>query len=127
MVFKNFPLEAHQWARLAAVAAFAAEKQGRFWPYHDTLFENSNRINEQVIFQIAMALKLNIEEFEGDLKNPELVARVNQDAEDGENAGVSSTPTVFINGVLFRGRRVEDFVKKIDEELLKIRKKTDKL
>jgi protein-disulfide isomerase len=38
LVFKNFPLRNHKFAMEAAIAALAAEKQGKFWEFHDLLF-----------------------------------------------------------------------------------------
>lgn len=47
LVFKNFPLKMHKNARAAATAALAADRQGKFWPLHDLLFENYNKLNPQ--------------------------------------------------------------------------------
>ena len=49
LVFKNFPLRNHKFAMPAATAALAAEKQGKFWEFHDLLFKDYNRLNEQKV------------------------------------------------------------------------------
>ncbi|APG27157.1 hypothetical protein A7E78_04485 [Syntrophotalea acetylenivorans] len=53
LVFKNFPLGMHKNSRAAATAALAAERQGKFWPLYDLLFENYNKLNPQKIHELA--------------------------------------------------------------------------
>jgi protein-disulfide isomerase len=53
IVFKNFPIRSHKFAAQAAVAALAADRQGKFWEFHDELFNNYNRLNEEKVQEIA--------------------------------------------------------------------------
>jgi protein-disulfide isomerase len=69
LVFKHFPLRNHKFARPAAIAALAAEKQGKFWEFHDLLFKDYNRLNEQKVKEIARQLNLDMEKFEKDRKD----------------------------------------------------------
>ena len=117
LVFKNFPLRNHQFAMQAAIAALAAEKQGKFWEFHDLLFKDYNRLNEQKIEEIAQQLKLNMEKFDKDRKDPQIMAMINRDLAEGNQAGVRGTPTVFINGRLLRNRSMAGFQELIEKAL----------
>jgi len=120
IAFKNFPLRNHKFAMKAAIAALAAGSQGRFWEFHDLLFKNYNRLNDQKIREIALSLGLDEVEFEKKMKDPALQGRIRQDVFDGRKAGVRSTPTVFINGRLVRYRTLQGFQAAIDKELQKL-------
>jgi protein-disulfide isomerase len=126
VVFKNFPLRNHQFAMKAAVAALAAESQGKFWEFHDLLFKNYNQINEQKIQEIALAVGLNQEEYEKKKTDPAIERRVRQDLADGQRAGVRGTPTVFINGMRLKDRSLQGFQAAIDKQLEKLGKKATK-
>jgi len=126
VVFKNFPLQNHKFAMKAAIAALAAESQGKFWEFHDLLFENYNRINDQKIQDIALAVGLNQEEYEKMKKDPAIQGKVRQDLSDGRRAGVRGTPTVFINGRRLRDRSLKGFQEVIDKQLEKLGKTATK-
>jgi protein-disulfide isomerase len=126
VVFKNFPLSSHSFALQAAAAALAAGTQGKFWEFHDRLFENYNHLNDQVIRGIALSLNLDMVEFEKNVKDPEIQKRIRQDIIDGRQAGVNSTPTVFINGKLLRNRSFAGFQAAIEKELQSLGNKTAK-
>jgi protein-disulfide isomerase len=106
----------------AAAAALAAGSQGKFWEFHDLLFENYNRINDQKIQDIALSLNLDQVEFEKKMNDPEIQQKIGQDVMDGRQAGVNSTPSVFINGRLLRNRTLSGFEEVIDKELEKLKK-----
>ena len=118
-MFKNFPLRNHKSAMPAAIAALAAEKQGKFWEFHDLLFKDYNRLNEQKIKEIAQQLNLDMEKFEKDRKDPRIRAMINRDVSEGNRAGVRGTPTVFINGRLLRNRNPAGFQELIEKALKK--------
>jgi protein-disulfide isomerase len=123
LVFKNFPLNIHQFARKAAAAALAAGKQGKFWEYHDRLFENYNRLNDQLLQELARQLGLDMEKFEKEMNDPQVMQVINQDVQDGARAGVRGTPTIFVNGFLLRNTGLGGFQTAIDRELQKKGKK----
>jgi len=104
LVFKNFPLSRHKYARKAAMAALAADKYGKFWQFHDQLFNEYNKLNDQKFKEIARNFGLNVEEFEKEMKNPKIAAKIQEDIIDGREAGITGTPTIFVNG-----RRLKDF------------------
>ena len=117
LVFKNFPLRNHKFAMQAAIAALAAEKQGKFWEFHDLFFKDYNHLNEQKIREIAQQLNLDMEKFEKDRKDPQIMAMINRDLSEGNQAGVRGTPTVFINGRLLRNRSMAGFQELIEKAL----------
>jgi len=119
LVFKNYPLNTHQFARKAASAALAAGKQGKFWEYHDRLFQNYNRLNDQVVQEQAQQLGLDIQKFNKDMNDPQIMQAINQDYQDGAKAGVRGTPTIYVNGSLLRNPNPEGFQVAIDKELEK--------
>lgn len=103
-VFRNFPLqESHRYANIAAQAAEAAGKQGKFWEMHDAIFENQQQLNEDFIEHLAEKLGLDMEEFEEDLNSEEISTKVEDDFESGVRSGVNGTPSFFINGEKFDG------------------------
>ncbi len=126
VVFKNFPLRNHKFAMQAAVAALAAEGQGKFWEFHDLLFENYNKLSDQKIQEIAQAVGLNLEEYEKKKKDPAIERKVRQDFSEGRQAGVRGTPTIFINGIRLRDRSLKGFQAAIDKQLQKLGKTATK-
>ena len=120
LVFKNFPLRNHKFARKAAMAALAANRQGKFWEFHDLLFNNFNRLSDQKIQEIVRQLSLNEVQFEKHMKDPKILARISQDIRDGTKVGVRGSPTIFINGRLLRRRSLEEFRVIIEKELEKM-------
>ncbi|MDZ7716687.1 MAG: thioredoxin domain-containing protein [Balneolaceae bacterium] len=101
--YRDFPLNTHQYAVAAARAAEAARKQGKFKAMHDILFENQNvwsgSGNPQALFeQYARDIGLDMEQFKEDLNSAETQRAVLEEKKEGEQMGVSSTPTFFING-----------------------------
>ncbi len=109
----------HEFAAPAALAAMAAHKQGKFWPYHHKLFANSSSLSEKKFQQIAAELQLNKAQFESDLASPSLQAIVNRDLEDGLKAEVRGVPSVFINGRLLKDRSLQGFRELIDKQVQK--------
>ena len=117
IVFKNFPLRRHKYATKAAMASLAADGQGKFWAFHDRLFENYKQLNDQKIKDITRDLGLDMEKFEKQMKDPGILAQIRQDLLDGNQAGVRGTPTVFIGGRLLRNWSPKEFQMLIDKEL----------
>ena len=122
LVFKNMPLKFHKLAEPSAKAALAANEQGKFWPFHDKLFAEQ-KLTEETIKKTAAELKLDIPRFEKDMESPMIQSKLQKDMLDAQNAGVTGTPTIFINGRTPRQRSVEGFQAIIDDELQKLGKK----
>jgi len=124
LVYKNFPIaKIHKFAHKAAVAALAAGEQGKYWEYHDLLFKDYKKINDDKIVEIATSLGLDMEKFFQGMANQEFINLVNEDYKEGVNAGVRGTPTIFINGRLLKQRNLNGFMKIIDDELKKANSK----
>lgn len=99
-VFRHLPLpDVHANAALAAEAAEAASAQGRFWEMHDALFEHQDQLLPADLAVHADRLGLDVPRFEQDLRSGAFAARVTQDVNSAEEAGVAGTPTFFINEV----------------------------
>jgi protein-disulfide isomerase/uncharacterized membrane protein len=113
LVFRHYPLDSrcndrvsrslHPNACLAACAAECAGKQGRFWDYHDVLFENNEDLERESLFRYAREMNLDVAAFRLCLDDPSTRARVDADVEAATRAGVRSTPTLFINGRTIEG------------------------
>jgi protein-disulfide isomerase len=103
--YRHFPLtQIHPNALNAAKAAEAAGVQGKFWEMHDVLFERQNewsgstaRIAQTQFEKYAEELELNIEQFKSDRERDEIKEKIQRDIQNGNQAGVNSTPTFFIN------------------------------
>lgn len=108
-VFKHFPLRMHEWAKPAAAAAECAGRQGKFWEYHDRLYDRqdewTNPKADDFLLGYAQAEKLDLKSWQACRQDPSAAAAVAADQKDGENAWVGSTPTFFINGRRFVGAK----------------------
>jgi len=119
LVFKHFPLSMHKNAKAAAVASMAADRQGKFWPYHDLLFANYNKLSPQKLSQLAVEAGLDVAKFESDRKDPRLQQQLAADQREGQRIGVRGTPTIFINGRRLPQRSRAAFDQLIKAELAK--------
>ena len=103
IVFQNFPLPFHINAEKAAEAAECANKQGKFWQYHDLLFTNGQSdgtgLDTASLKSYASQLGLDTQKFNSCLDNGEAVAAVKSDLANAQAVGVQGTPTFLINGV----------------------------
>lgn len=101
--YRYFPLNSHQFAALAARAAEAARNQGKFKEMHDLLFANqrywSSTGNPQSIFvNYAEEIGLDVGQFKNELNSTETQQAVMEQKKEGQQRGVNSTPTFFVNG-----------------------------
>lgn len=98
MVFKNFPLANHANAKIAAEASECANDQGKFWEYKSTLFRDQQALAASDLKKYAKDLGLDETTFNSCLDSKKYSDEVSGDLEDGLSAGVTGTPTFFING-----------------------------
>ncbi|MBK9293400.1 MAG: DsbA family protein [Oligoflexia bacterium] len=119
--FRHFPLESiHPQAFKASEASLCAQDQGKFWAYHNFLFDNQSALEEKDLVKYAEALKMDKAKFQECLKSGSKAAIVKKDMEDGMKVGVNSTPTFYINGYAIKGAQpLEAFVDIIEEQLNK--------
>ncbi|MDJ0762424.1 MAG: thioredoxin domain-containing protein [Myxococcota bacterium] len=97
-IFRHFPLSFHKQAHLASQAALAANAQGKFWEYHDKLFENQRNLERADLEKYAKELGLNMKQFKKALDDETYKKAVDDDLEIGKQVGVQGTPTLFLNG-----------------------------
>jgi len=117
-VYRHLPLPSHSRARPAAEAAVCADGQGKFWQYHDAIFEDSRNLSDEDLLRYAGDTGLDIDRFKQCLVSEETKQAVQDDSDAAKAAGISSTPIFLINGVLVSGAKpVAEFVKIIDAEL----------
>jgi glutaredoxin len=114
---KFFPIASHKFSRQAAMAALAAEKQGKFWEFHTQLLKNYNRLNEAKILEIAKNLGLDMQRFNQDRQLAASRELIRKDIEEGRKIGVNGTPSVFLNGKQIRNRDLGTLPKLIEDEL----------
>lgn len=115
-VVRNYPLDSHPLAVPAARAAEAAAEQGKFSEMYHLLYENyqewavapdGQQLSDdtaragQLFLGYAERLGLDTAKFTADLDSPAVQARIDKDSADGRTAGVSGTPTIFVNGWKF--------------------------
>lgn len=105
-VFRNLPLTTiHPNALAASTAAEAAGLQGKFFEYHDLLYQNQSQWKDAPVSDrtktfesYASELGLDTNKFKSDLTNPDVTAKINRDRATAGKLGASSTPTLFLNG-----------------------------
>ena len=103
-VFRHFPVTSkHPRARALAQAAEAAALQGRFWEMHDSLLEDQGHIDDPHLWERARRFELDLERFESDRRSELVAKRVERDFKSGIRAGVTTTPTQFVDGVAHPG------------------------
>ncbi|OGY35816.1 MAG: hypothetical protein A3E36_03640 [Candidatus Andersenbacteria bacterium RIFCSPHIGHO2_12_FULL_45_11b] len=119
-VFRNYPLSQHSFASLAAEAALFAQAQGKFWEYHDILFEHQNNLAQSDLENYAKQLGFDENAFSDALNNHTYKGIIDRDLADGAALKLDHTPTVFINGIEYTGKySVSELSVAIDAELQK--------
>jgi protein-disulfide isomerase len=102
LVYKYFPLtQIHPEALPAARAAWAANKQGKFWAYHDALYANQAKLGEAFYLETATSLKLDLNKFNADRKIADNA--IVEDFKLGRKLGIDGTPTFILNGEVVTG------------------------
>mgnify|MGYP005855956119 CR=1 FL=1 len=102
LVFKHLPLSRiHPEAQAAARAAWAAQQQGQFWPYHDRLFAQQERLGEALYLAIARELNLDLARFERDRQRAD--AAIERDLAQARELGVTGTPFFVLGGEVLEG------------------------
>lgn len=102
-VFKQFPLGFHPHAEKAAEASECAFEQGKFWEYHDILFNNQNNLELESLKKYAQELNLDATKFNECLDSGKHAQAIEGDINQGQAAGISGTPAFLVNGQLVSG------------------------
>jgi protein-disulfide isomerase len=125
VVYKHLPMQGPA-AISAALGAWAAGKQGKFWEFHDQMAERGPRFTTDDLELTAMRLELDLEQWWADLKGPEAEAAITADVKLGSALGVDGTPTYFVNGRPLGGARPElEFRLLFSEELIRAQEALD--
>jgi protein-disulfide isomerase len=126
MAYRQYPLTSlHPNAQKAAEASECANDQGKFWDYHDQLFDNQadwealtsdEALNKFV--EYANAVGINGEELRSCVSSDKMAKKVQEDVDAGTKVGVDGTPASFVNGILISGAvPFSDFKTQIDAAL----------
>jgi protein-disulfide isomerase len=119
LVFKEYPLDMHSQAALAAAAALAAHRQGKFWQLHDAMFADRTHLSRKTILAMAGTIGLDTKRFEQDWDSAAVKQAVAREQMEGDKAGVEATPTIFIDGQKYNGDLDLDAIRPILEAKLK--------
>jgi protein-disulfide isomerase len=118
LVYRDYPLSFHPNAENAAMASECAQEQGKYWEMHKAMFANQAKLLATDLVETAGTLGMDKDKFKACLDTGKFRTEVQKDFQDGQKAGVSGTPTFFINGVMIVGARdVASFTEIIDREL----------
>ena len=117
-VFRDFPLPFHQQAMKAHEASYCAGDQGRYWEMNQKLFNNQQALDTEHLSAYAQELGLDTDQFRRCLDSGAYATQVNQNRYAGEQAGVSGTPTFFVNGRMVVGAVPFSYMQRIIEKEL---------
>ena len=118
IVFKHLPLRIHSKAPAAHAAAEAAHRQGKFWEMHDLIFGNQREMAPEKYEEYALQIGLDVERFKKDAASSDVKKRVDGDAAEAANLGITGTPAFLVNGRYLSGAQpFQAFKRLIDEEL----------
>ena len=125
LAYRDFPLTGlHPGAQRAAEASRCAAEQGRFWQYHDRLFASAS-LDIAQLKEHARNVGLEKGRFDACIDSGRMRAEVERDAHQGRLAGVSATPSFFINGMPLNGAQpLAAFEKAVNDELARLARQT---
>jgi len=104
LIYRDFPVPAtHPDAIGAALAAGCAQEQGKFWEYHNLLYDNQSDLSVENLLVMAQGLNLNFDQFSQCLGDQKYLNEIQNDMLDGIKLGITGTPTFFINGYKIEG------------------------
>ncbi len=98
LVFKHFPLDYHLHSMDVALASVAADRQGKFWEFHDALYADRESHDPASVDKLARELRFDMARFAADRASAEARASVERDVKQADALGLSGTPFIFVNG-----------------------------
>lgn len=96
--FKHFPLGGHVNALNAAMGAAAAQKQGKFWPFNEKIWENSEQLTPALLESLAKDIGLDFTRWYAEVGSEEVRSHVLRDRTEGRALEIRNTPAIFLNG-----------------------------
>ena len=120
--YRDFPLQQHPFARLAAHSAACADEQGKYWEQHDRIYQGQPewagaRSATPLFRRYAQAAGLDLSRYDACMESGKYAGRIQADLNSGVQLGVSSTPTLLVNGRLYRGRFDSDAITRLVDSL----------
>jgi protein-disulfide isomerase len=120
--YRDFPLQQHSFARLAAHSAACADEQGKYWDQHDRIYEGQPewagaRDAGSVFRKYARAGGLDLNRYDACMKSGKYAGRIQASYNEGVQLGVNSTPTLLVSGRLYRGRFDSDAITRLVDSL----------
>ncbi|OGL66887.1 hypothetical protein A2856_00045 [Candidatus Uhrbacteria bacterium RIFCSPHIGHO2_01_FULL_63_20] len=117
VVWKDAPDEAsHPFSSLAAVAAHCADRQGRFWEYHDRLFARQAFLSEGTFVPLAREIGLDEASFTACFDGKETLPIVRKDFDEARALSLTAIPTMFIGGTRVEGApSLEELIRYVDQ------------
>jgi protein-disulfide isomerase len=112
VVFKEFPILGEE-STLAAKAALAAHRQGKYVLFHHALMEAREPLNESVVLGIAAETGLDVNEMRAEMQNPEIASAIQQNQRLAQAIGITGTPAFIIGDELVRGSVDLDALKEL--------------
>lgn len=125
IVYRQYPLrQTHKFSQVAAQAVEAASQQGKFWEFHDLLFDRQSSWSQAVDIELvligyAQELELDAVRFKNDMNSDQTKQEIQQDVDRGNRSRISGTPTFFFNGQKLLQPELKDFTDVIDAQLNK--------
>ena len=113
LVLRDFPLPSHKNAKMAAEAAECADEQGKFWEYSDLMFSHQQSLSRENLQEYAARIGVHREQFEECLNSGKQRQEVDKDILDAKMAGISSTPSLLINGYYIAGIPSLDYLEEV--------------
>jgi protein-disulfide isomerase len=122
VVFRHLPLHRiHARAQAAAEASACADDQGKFWDYHDLVFENNRQLADEDLERYATEAGLEMDDYRQCVADRKFQQEVEADANTAQSLGLSGTPAFFVNGIPLTGALpLDQFVSVIDGELARL-------
>ena len=129
IVFKNFPIdkdcnpnvsrEVHQHACSAAILARCAGRYGKFWEMHDRIFANQSNLSQEKLAELGKEVGLSDDQMAECNTSVDILNKIKEDIKQGQDAGVSGTPTLFMNKrkIIGNDRSLEAMKREIDRLL----------
>lgn len=120
--FRDFPLSSHKYSRTAALAAHCGGEQGKFWEMHDQLFYNHQwaqrgKDPSGLFRDFAKAIGLDVDRYDACMDSKRYAGRIEESRQEGEALGVDHTPSLYVNGHLFKGQPNSDGLKALVDSL----------
>ena len=120
--YRDFPLQQHPFARVAAHSAACADEQGKYWDQHRRIYEGqaewaASGNAAPLLRKYAGAAGVDVGRYDACMRAGKYAGRIQADLNSGIALGVSSTPTLLANGRLYKGRFDSDAITKLVDSL----------